>query len=391
MNELMRSSGNIKCEGLPAVSTFYKKDKAAQIVHWSSEVEKKSVINSLEYDYLFLTDITDCYGSIYTHSIAWALHGKTKAKKEKNNKEMVGNMIDWQLQAMSYGQTNGIPQGSAVMDFLAEVVLCYVDSMLAEKINALKKSDYKIIRYRDDYRIFVNNPQIAEHIIKELTGILHDFGMKINLAKTISVNNVIQSSVKSDKLYWAINGREYDDTQSELYSIFIFSHEFPNSGMLVRLLSGFYDKILKLSKKDIRADIKVLISIVTDISYKNPRTYHVTSAILSKLIDFLPVREKERIMNKILNKFQKLPNTGVMQLWLQRITIKLSDEYEYSEKLCNKVMDTNVVIWNSDWLNVDLRNIVNSHNLINNDILKKLGAVISHDEVELFELSEYPF
>ena len=40
----------------------------------------------------------------------------------------------------------------------------------------------------------------------------------------------------------------------------------------------------RLKKKEIKSDIiKVLISIITDIAYENPRTYPHTSAILSKL------------------------------------------------------------------------------------------------------------
>jgi len=55
---------------------------------------------------------------------------------------------------MTYGQTNGIPQGSVLMDFIAEIVLGYTDLELSHKINQLKIEDYQIIRYRDDYRIF---------------------------------------------------------------------------------------------------------------------------------------------------------------------------------------------------------------------------------------------
>jgi hypothetical protein len=80
-----------------------------------------------------------------------------------------------------------------------------------------------------------------------------------------------------------------------------------------------------------------------------------------------------------------------MQLWLQRMTIKLGNHFEYSEKLCSKVVDKDVVIWNSDWLNVKTKKMLNSHNLVNADILKDLGAVISQEEVELFELTGYPF
>ena len=391
LSTLINDSRNIECEGLPVVSTYYKKDKAAQIVHWSTEVEKKSIVNSLEFDYLFHTDITDCYSSIYTHSISWALHGKDKAKREKDNKKLVGNLIDWQLQAMSNGQTNGIPQGSVLMDFLAEIVLCYVDSLLSEKINSFKKSDYKIIRYRDDYRIFANNPQVAEQIIKELTDILNDFGMKINSSKTKGLNNVVHSSIKPDKLYWIVNENVYEDLQSELYAISVFSQKFPNSGTVDILLKNLYDKISQLTKKDKKGNIKVLISITTDIAYKNPRTYPISAAILSKLIDFLSKREKEQVIRKILNKFKKLPNTGIMQLWLQRITIKMGNSYEYSEKLCNKVVDKNTIVWNSDWLNANLKKTINSYGLVNKDTLEKLGAVISSEEVELFKIAEYPY
>jgi hypothetical protein len=389
--ELIKKSSDIECEGLPVISTYYKKDKAAQIVHWSSEVEKKSVIYSLDFDYLFHTDIVDCYGSIYTHSIAWALHNRDEAKKKKGDKKLLGNQIDWQLQAMSNGQTNGIPQGSVLMDFLAEMVLCYIDSLLTEKIkeSGLKKSDYKIIRYRDDYRIFTNNPQIAEQIIKELTDILNDFGMRINSSKTKGLSSVVHSSVKPDKLAWAINENCYTDLQSELYAISVFSQSFLNSGQVSVSLKEFYDKIVDLNKKDIKVNIQVLISIATDIAYKNPRTYPIVAAILSKLVDFLSKSTKKRIVKKILTKFKKLPNTGIMQIWLQRITIKLGGGYEYSEKLCNKVTDKNVVIWNSDWLNAKTKKIVNAHNLVNTDTLDQIGAVIANDEVELFE--HYPF
>lgn len=392
-SELMKKSTSIKCEGLPVISTYYKKSKAAQIVHWSTEVEKKSINYSLDYDYLFHTDIIDCYGSFYTHSIAWALHNKDIAKNEKGNNQLLGNQIDWQLQAMSNGQTNGIPQGSVLMDFLAELILCYIDSLLAEKIkeSGITKLQYKIIRYRDDYRVFTNNPQIAEQIIKELTDILNDFGMRINLLKTKGLDNVIYSSIKPDKLNWIINENCYTDLQSELYAISVFSQSFPNSGQVSISLKNFYNKIINLNKKDIKVNIQVLISIITDIAYKNPRTYPIVAAILSKLIDFLTKKSKEQIVKKILTKFKKLPNTGIMQLWLQRMTIKLGDSYRYSEKLCNKVVDKNVAIWNSNWLNAKTKKIVNSYNLVNPDVLNGLGVVIGNKEVEWFEITGYPF
>jgi hypothetical protein len=40
------------------------------------------------------------------------------------------------------------------MDFIAEMVLGYIDECLSRCLD--EKMDYRIIRYRDDYRIFTN-------------------------------------------------------------------------------------------------------------------------------------------------------------------------------------------------------------------------------------------
>ena len=88
---------------------------------------------SLEYDYVFDTDVADCYGSIYTHSIAWAVESKTITKSQhgRNNKSLLGNIIDASIRNAQYKQTNGIPQGSVLMDFIAEIVSGYIDRILS--------------------------------------------------------------------------------------------------------------------------------------------------------------------------------------------------------------------------------------------------------------------
>ncbi|MEL7601276.1 MAG: RNA-directed DNA polymerase, partial [Proteiniphilum sp.] len=94
---------------------------------------------SLEYNHLLLLDITDCYGSLYTHSIVWALHTIEEAKKveNRNNPDFIGVVIDKHIQEMSFGQTNGIPQGSVLMDFIAEIVLGFGDYLLTLELDRL--------------------------------------------------------------------------------------------------------------------------------------------------------------------------------------------------------------------------------------------------------------
>lgn len=147
------------CES-PLRSLGYQSDLAAQVSSWWQKVEQQSIVHSLEFSHLIHTDVTDCYGSLYTRSIPWALHGKEHAKQYKRDKTLLGNQIDFPIQSGRYGQTNGIPQGSVLTDFVAELVLGWVDSQLTNELG--NANDFKILRYRDDYRTFANSDGRAD-------------------------------------------------------------------------------------------------------------------------------------------------------------------------------------------------------------------------------------
>ena len=184
-----QSDNRINCISIPVESTGEKPDQAEQILNWWKNLEQAQIALSLDYEYCIHTDITDCYPSIYTHTIPWALHDKNWAKE--NRKEGIGNIIDSKLQSMQNGQTNGIPQGSSLMDFIAEMVLGYADTQLIKLAN--KKgldNDYKILRYRDDYRIFSNQLNTAESLMKILSEVLLDLNLKINSKKTFLCNDI---------------------------------------------------------------------------------------------------------------------------------------------------------------------------------------------------------
>ena len=71
-------------------------------------------------------------------------------------------------------------------------------------------TDYKIIRYRDDYRIFTNNPQLSSEIAKELSDVLSKLNFKINSAKTLSTDDVVLGSLKPDKVHWITTLEAFD-------------------------------------------------------------------------------------------------------------------------------------------------------------------------------------
>ena len=161
---------NRNCEVVSIPQINDDKDEnitATSIKSWWEHIEQRSIELSLEYKYIFVTDITNCYGSIYTHSISWALHGIEYAKEHKKEKNL-GKLIDTYIMGMQYKQTNGIPQGGVLFDFIAEMVLGYSDLLLYEELQRIGITDYKILRYRDDYRIFSNSKEELEKIAMTL-------------------------------------------------------------------------------------------------------------------------------------------------------------------------------------------------------------------------------
>ena len=375
----------IKCLSIPVVAADDIKDRAEQVSQWWQEVELKSVEYSLDYEYLFETDIADCYGSIYTHSIAWAVESKIEAKKKENqnNTNLLGVFIDKSIQEMQHGQTNGIPQGSVLMDFIAEIVLGYVDNELTQKIKEHEISSYQLLRYRDDYRIFVNNPEVGELILKLLSEVLTELGLRLNSNKTKVSHDVVSASLKDDKKSW-LSGKSYHKNLFK-HCLIIKRHSvrFPNSGSLATSLSQFYKRVLKLKEIDVSS--KAIISTVVDISYKNPRAYPVSFAIISKYISLMGDEEKLPLIVRIKEKFTKLPNVGYMEVWFQRAIKEKFNEVELNEPLCRVVKGENITIWNSDWIgSKGLKKILESVPIVDGSILAEAEPVIDSLEFDLF-------
>jgi len=78
-----RKNPKIICSSLPVISNTKESDKAELIKKWWREIELQSIEQALYYNHVIHTDITDCYGAIYTHSISWAIHTKKTAKEKR--------------------------------------------------------------------------------------------------------------------------------------------------------------------------------------------------------------------------------------------------------------------------------------------------------------------
>lgn len=362
----------IKCVSIPRESNedSNKSDLGENILNWWEEFEQKSIKKSLEFSYCMFTDISNFYPSIYTHSITWALFDKEEVKKDINNpKFSFGKGLDEKLMALQQKQTNGIPQGSVLMDFVAEIILGYIDLKVSELLEEQK--NYYILRYRDDYRIFANSLDELEKIFNSLQKVLLELNLSFGSSKTFVTNDIITNAIKPDKLYWepyrisiksSMKSGHKVSLQKHLLQIYKLSLKFPNCGTLKRALSEFYHD-RKSDFGNSLDDLDVLISILVELMYKNQIVIPHCVTILSKLLYLGKKNNKidkiyaNNIIHNIFEKFKTKANTDYVQIWLHRLSIVFNDSIENTFK---------------DYLTLDLIEIVDSQFNKTNEIKKNL-------------------
>lgn len=385
--------GAVECCSAPVMSIDHHTDVAIQIKSWWQRVEQRSLVYSLEFSHVLHTDVTDCYGSLYTHSISWALHGIEEAKKNKDKRSLLGNKIDSHIQASRYGQTNGISQGSVLMDFVAEIVLGYIDKQINDELK--HQSDFRILRYRDDYRIFANSDERAEEILKIISDKLRTVGMKLGVSKTFSCRNVVEGSIKPDKLA----GIELQDLgkdnaktiQKQLLRLHSFGQRFPNSGALRRLVSEFHTNVS--TQTEAPDDLEVQVAIATDIAFVSPSTFPAVAGILSHLISLASSEEKIRLWTKVRNKMARVPYNGYLEIWLQRVTQPkaIGIPFVSDEPICQIVNGQRPELWECGWISSDVLKRAIDVSKIVVAAADEVEEVIQPEEINLFKQNAWAY
>lgn len=167
--------------------------------------------------------------------------------------------------------------------------------------------------------------------------------------------------------------------QKQLLLIRQHSINYPNSGSLNTTLNKFDKKIEK--RKHINNN-EQLISIVTDIAYKNPKCIPVCCAIISKLL--AKMTDNREMAQLVYKKLSRMPNSGFAQIWLQRMLKLNLEDFSFSERMC-KLLKENINLWNNDWISDKKMNKI----LFNTPIFLQsefdiLDNTISNDEIDLF-------
>ncbi|WP_281714977.1 RNA-directed DNA polymerase [Parabacteroides johnsonii] len=396
--------------------------KSTTILNWWSTMEQRSIELSLEYRYMFVTDITNCYGSVNPQAFDWAFSFKDTEYEQKAKNPIAKNIQKF-LRAFQQGRNIGIPQGSAIFDFIGEIILGYSDLLLHE---AIRKegitTSYEIIRYRDDYRIFCNDKDVLEKISYILQHILESLNFRMNSKKTKISESIVTDSIKADKLAYIYNtpifnkkGVDFDSFEKHLLYILMFARQYPDSGSIKTMLSDIDKRIEEWLKPQTRevstinledtnnaiekrsetyqrkligGSVRAMSAVCVQIALENVGCSHYALRVLSRMVDSLEEEQEKRdIIDKVYTKLCNQPNSDYNQLWLQNITYqndKKKGVSPYNIRLCKVVMGENVELWNNSWLKKDLTKNYKQTSVVCNEVLKKVTLIITFRETRAY-------
>ena len=141
------------------------------------ENEEKDIHKMTGMHYAVYADVSNCFSSIYTHSIPWAMHGRSRSKNNRSV-SLEGNFLDMGTQNTRDGQTNGLLIGPHTSNIVSEIILTQIDHKIIQK-------GYKqYSRYIDDYIFYAKTHDEAENFIRELGMQLREYELVLDSRKT---------------------------------------------------------------------------------------------------------------------------------------------------------------------------------------------------------------
>lgn len=386
------SAPHIQAVGIPVIPADKENfHKATTILNWWNRFEQMAVKLSLDYRYMFVTDITNCYGTIELQTVEKALSRKGTASEVDVKTDIVRI-----LTMLRQGRNIGLPQGSTLYDIVAEIVLGYADMLLREALERDGITEgYEILRYRDDYKVFANDKDLLERISYTLQHVLEGLNLRLNSAKTRISDSIITDSIKPDKLAYIYNTPiynnkkqcDFDGIQKQLLFILQFGRQYPNCGqmrMLLSKLSAWLEKHIEKMKRRSKADaeksdeakeeqerlgtiiedIMAMSAIAAQIAAENLNSAHYALKVISQMLSTISDEQvengeqasKDEIVTKVLNRLGSMQNSDYLKIWLQNLAVKAEYKGDYSfadgkgNGLCHLVCGADANLWNNSFL-----------------------------------------
>lgn len=201
--------------------------------------------------YIADADISNCFSSIYSHSIAWALVGKPTAKACRDSTTWF-NQLDCYTRNVKYGETNGVLIGPHASNLISEIILTSVDYELS-------RQGFKYIRKIDDYTCYAESYEEAEKFFLCLSEELKKYELTLNNKKS-RISLLPQARVNN----WVTKLNHFN---------FKNTYSFNNKEAIrVKELEGFLDFVIELMLEE-DSDTAIINYAIKIISSKHLGTY----------------------------------------------------------------------------------------------------------------------
>ena len=166
---------------------FPNSDADGRSIHDASlSVKRKSQQHLASSHPIILSlDINRFYGSIYTHSIPWAVLGKSEAKRRHRARRLKhhwSDTLDTLVRNCNQGQTVGIPIGPDTSRIISELILSRIDSEITAKGSGI--SSTQIFHNIDDYQIGAFDLGAIEKAQGHFVRTISQYELRLNDFKT---------------------------------------------------------------------------------------------------------------------------------------------------------------------------------------------------------------
>ena len=278
---------------IPVSRVFVRKTSSKRVFRMNYkgkdrwENEERDIRNKMGAHYVVQADISNFFPSIYTHSIPWALHGHSRAKKEQRSLLLSGNLLDKATRNARDGQTNGLLIGPHTSNVISEIILTSIDRLMVQK-------KYKQLSHHiDDYTYYAKTYDQAEDFIRDLGLQLREFQLGLNERKTKILP--LPLPIDAD---WR---RELNDFRRRELNDF----RWPAEGEAIRF-----------------ATVSSLLDLALELAHKAE-----TSAVLNYAIQMVPSRLNDRAKRLFV---QQAVNLALLYPYLAQILDKhVFDKHRY--------------------------------------------------------------
>ena len=163
--------------------------------------------------------------SLYTHAIAWALHGKqqckewissSKGRAELNEK--LGGLLDQAIQAGQSGETVGIPDGPYTSQIILKIVNAAIDVKF-ERRSRLRA------HHVSDWCIGIGQSETAGQVIADIAAACHVYG----LDPTVEKIKVVGPDDFSEPAWLLEFGRDCNERAKSIQRFFAKAFQLANT------------------------------------------------------------------------------------------------------------------------------------------------------------------